>query len=92
MSPGLAGLVGGNGPQEKLPFMVAFFKASEVRMRSVRSAHGGKGRHGSRSRAQKTPQDALRAAEAAAGGPHMSHHTRGEGGWCSSEVVVDSQQ
>ncbi|CAL8379841.1 unnamed protein product [Boreogadus saida] len=67
VSPGLAGLVGGGGPQEKRPFMVGYFKASEVRMRSVRSAHGGRGRHRGRGRAQKTPQDALRVAEAAAG-------------------------
>ncbi|KAG7258833.1 hypothetical protein CRUP_019003 [Coryphaenoides rupestris] len=45
VNPGLVGLVGGGGPQEKLPFMVAFFKATEVRMRSARSAHGGKGRN-----------------------------------------------
>ncbi|KAJ3603184.1 hypothetical protein NHX12_030927 [Muraenolepis orangiensis] len=72
VNPGLAGLVGGSGPRERLPFMVVFFKAIKVRLRSVRSAHGGgggKGRHGGRTRAQKTPQDAMRAAEAAAGNP-----------------------
>ncbi|KAK7907438.1 hypothetical protein WMY93_016050 [Mugilogobius chulae] len=40
-SPGLAGLVTGGGSQDKLPFMVAFFKANEVRLRNVRSAHRG---------------------------------------------------
>ncbi|CAO2634294.1 Bone morphogenetic protein 5 [Lemmus lemmus] len=33
-----AGLVGRHGPQSKQPFMVAFFKASEVLLRSVRAA------------------------------------------------------
>ncbi|KAM4612975.1 bone morphogenetic protein 7-like [Polymixia lowei] len=67
VNPRLVGLVGGSGPQDKQPFMVAFFKATEVRFRSVRSAHGHKGRHPNRSKPQKTPQDALKAAEAAAG-------------------------
>ncbi|XP_006638923.1 bone morphogenetic protein 5 [Lepisosteus oculatus] len=35
-----AGIVGRNGPQSKQPFMVAFFKASEVLLRSVRAANG----------------------------------------------------
>uniref|UniRef100_A0A667ZV04 Bone morphogenetic protein 7a n=1 Tax=Myripristis murdjan TaxID=586833 RepID=A0A667ZV04_9TELE len=43
------------------PFMVAFFKATEVRFRSIRSAHGHKGRHSNRSKPQKTAQDALKA-------------------------------
>lgn len=34
-----AGLVGRQGPQSKQPFMVAFFKASEVLFRSVRAAN-----------------------------------------------------
>ncbi|KAM4028762.1 bone morphogenetic protein 6 [Anomaloglossus baeobatrachus] len=33
-----AGLVGRDGPYDKQPFMVAFFKASEVHMRTARSA------------------------------------------------------
>ncbi|XP_067877328.1 bone morphogenetic protein 5 isoform X1 [Heterodontus francisci] len=33
-----AGLIGRHGPQSKQPFMVAFFKASEVLLRSVRAA------------------------------------------------------
>ncbi|KAM3877969.1 bone morphogenetic protein 7-like [Diretmus argenteus] len=65
MNPRKVGLVGGNGPQDKQPFMVAFFKATEVRFRSIRSAHGHKGRHSNRSKPQKTVQDALKAAEAA---------------------------
>uniref|UniRef100_A0A674KGY6 Bone morphotic protein 5 n=1 Tax=Terrapene triunguis TaxID=2587831 RepID=A0A674KGY6_9SAUR len=34
-----AGLIGRQGPQSKQPFMVAFFKASEVLFRSVRAAN-----------------------------------------------------
>ncbi|XP_067099541.1 bone morphogenetic protein 7-like isoform X2 [Osmerus mordax] len=60
----LVGLVGGTGSHDKQPFMVAFFKATEVRFRSARSAHGHKGRN--RSKTQKTAQDALKVAEAAA--------------------------
>ncbi|XP_040059016.1 bone morphogenetic protein 7 [Gasterosteus aculeatus] len=64
--PRLAGLVTGGGPQEKQPFMVAFFKANEVRFRSIRSAHGHKGgRQSNRSKPQRTVQDALKAVEAA---------------------------
>ncbi|XP_034724284.1 bone morphogenetic protein 7-like [Etheostoma cragini] len=61
-NPRLAGMVTG-GPQDKQPFMVAFFKANEVRFRSIRSAH--KGRQSNRSKPQKTVQDALKAVEAA---------------------------
>ncbi|XP_038551510.1 bone morphogenetic protein 7-like [Micropterus salmoides] len=64
-NPQLAGLVTGSGPQDKQPFMVAFFKANEVRFRSVRSAHGHKGRQSNRSKPQRTVQDALKAVEAA---------------------------
>ncbi|XP_044205619.1 bone morphogenetic protein 7-like [Thunnus albacares] len=64
-SPQLAGLLTGSGPQDKQPFMVAFFKANEVRFRSIRSAHGHKGRQSNRSRSQKTVHDALKAVEAA---------------------------
>ncbi|KAJ8377721.1 hypothetical protein AAFF_G00254550 [Aldrovandia affinis] len=37
-----AGIVGRNGPQAKQPFLVAFFKASEVLLRSVRATGGKK--------------------------------------------------
>lgn len=40
-----AGLVGRNGPQSKQPFLVAFFKASGVLLRSVRAAGGKKKNH-----------------------------------------------
>ncbi|XP_071399849.1 bone morphogenetic protein 5 isoform X4 [Centroberyx affinis] len=40
-----AGIVGRNGPQSKQPFLVAFFKASEVLLRSVRAAGGKKKNH-----------------------------------------------
>ncbi|KAJ8013739.1 hypothetical protein DPEC_G00032920 [Dallia pectoralis] len=35
-----AGVIGRNGPQSKQPFLVSFFKASEVLLRSVRAAGG----------------------------------------------------
>nr|XP_054605997.1 bone morphogenetic protein 5 isoform X1 [Nothobranchius furzeri] len=40
-----AGIIGRNGPQSKQPFMVAFFKASGVLLRSVRAANGKKKTH-----------------------------------------------
>ncbi|XP_028261992.1 bone morphogenetic protein 7-like [Parambassis ranga] len=61
----LAGLVTGSGPQDKQVFVVVFFKANEVRFRSIRSAHGHKGRQSNRSKPQRTVQDALKAVEAA---------------------------
>ncbi|XP_008291669.1 bone morphogenetic protein 7 [Stegastes partitus] len=64
-NPQLAGLVTGGGPQDKQPFLVVFFKVNEVRLRSIRSAHGHKGRQSSRSKPQRTVQDALKAVEAA---------------------------
>ncbi|TKS71001.1 Bone morphogenetic protein 7 [Collichthys lucidus] len=64
-NPQLVGLVTGSGPQDKQPFMVAFFRANEVRFRSIRSAHGHKGRQSNRSKPQRTVQDALKAVEAA---------------------------
>ncbi|XP_029990623.1 bone morphogenetic protein 7-like [Sphaeramia orbicularis] len=71
-NPRLAGLVAGGGSQDKQPFMVAFFRANEVRLRSIRSAH--KGRHGNRSKSQKTAQDALKAVEAATDNLGFSKH------------------
>lgn len=44
-----AGLVGRHGPQSKQPFMVAFFKASEVLLRSVRAANKRKNQSRSKS-------------------------------------------
>lgn len=77
INPKLAGLIGRHGPQNKQPFMVAFFKATEVHLRSARST-------GSRQRGQnrsKTPknQEALRMANVA-GMPGMGgsiHRTWG---------------
>uniref|UniRef100_A0A3P8VUH0 Bone morphogenetic protein 5 n=1 Tax=Cynoglossus semilaevis TaxID=244447 RepID=A0A3P8VUH0_CYNSE len=40
-----AGIIGRNGPQSKQPFLVAFFKASGVLLRSVRAAGGKKKSH-----------------------------------------------
>ncbi|XP_051932429.1 bone morphogenetic protein 7-like isoform X2 [Hippocampus zosterae] len=64
-TPRLAGLFTGSAVQEKQAFLVAFFKSSEVRFRHIRSAHGHRGRHSSRSKPHKTVQDALKAVEAA---------------------------
>uniref|UniRef100_A0A8C7YXF9 Bone morphogenetic protein 7a n=1 Tax=Oryzias sinensis TaxID=183150 RepID=A0A8C7YXF9_9TELE len=64
LNPHHAGLVTSSGPKDKQPFVVVFFKASEVRYRSARSAH--KVRQGNRSKPQRTSQDAMKAAEAAA--------------------------
>ncbi|KAJ1150482.1 hypothetical protein NDU88_003273, partial [Pleurodeles waltl] len=40
-----AGLIGRHGPQSKQPFMVAFFRASEVLLRSVRAANTKRKNH-----------------------------------------------
>uniref|UniRef100_A0A3B4BH46 TGF-beta family profile domain-containing protein n=1 Tax=Periophthalmus magnuspinnatus TaxID=409849 RepID=A0A3B4BH46_9GOBI len=40
-----AGIIGRNGPQSKQPFLVAFFKASGVLLRSVRATGGKKKNH-----------------------------------------------
>ncbi|XP_029358073.1 bone morphogenetic protein 7-like isoform X2 [Echeneis naucrates] len=65
LNPRQAGLVTGIGPQDKQPFIVVFFKASEVRFRSIRSAHGHKGRQSNRSKPHRTVQDTQKAVEAA---------------------------
>ncbi|XP_062842193.1 bone morphogenetic protein 7a [Trichomycterus rosablanca] len=69
VKPSAAGLVGSQGPQNKHPFMVAFFRATGVRLRSVRSASGHKQRNPNRSKTSKhsppSSQEALRLAEAA---------------------------
>lgn len=43
-------MVGRSGPQAKQPFLVAFFKASEVLLRSVRAAGGGKRKNQNRNK------------------------------------------
>lgn len=53
-----AGLVGRDGALEKQPFMVAFFKVSEVQIRSARST-GGKRRQQNRNRSTQ-PQEGSR--------------------------------
>lgn len=63
INPKLAGLVGRHGPQNKQPFMVAFFKATEVHLRSIRST-GGKQRSQNRSKPPKN-QEALRVTNVA---------------------------
>ncbi|NP_001315164.1 bone morphogenetic protein 7b [Cynoglossus semilaevis] len=65
INPRIAGLIGRSGPQNKQPFMVAFFKATEVHLRSIRSAStGGKQRNPNRSKGTKN-QEALRVASVA---------------------------
>uniref|UniRef100_A0A672IRL6 Bone morphogenetic protein 7 n=1 Tax=Salarias fasciatus TaxID=181472 RepID=A0A672IRL6_SALFA len=61
-SPRLAGLVTGSRLQDRQPFLVVFFRANHVRFRSVRSAHGHRGRQSNRSKPQRTAQDALSAS------------------------------
>ncbi|XP_060628043.2 bone morphogenetic protein 7 isoform X1 [Anolis sagrei] len=60
INPTLAGLIGRHGPQNKQPFTVAFFKATEVHFRSIRSA-GGKQRNQNRSKTPKN-QEAFRVS------------------------------
>ncbi|KAM9774940.1 bone morphogenetic protein 6 isoform 1-T1 [Syngnathus typhle] len=55
ISPKDAGLVGRDGALEKQPFMVAFFKVSELHFRSARSA-GGKRRQQNRNRSTQTQE------------------------------------
>ncbi|CAL8311840.1 unnamed protein product [Merluccius merluccius] len=50
-----AGLVGRDGALEKQPFMVAFFKVSELHVRSPRST-GGKRRQQNRNRSNQPPE------------------------------------
>lgn len=65
INPRVAGLIGRSGPQNKQPFMVAFFKATEVHLRSIRSASGGaKQRNTNRSKGAKS-QESLRMANVA---------------------------
>uniref|UniRef100_A0A671VP98 Bone morphogenetic protein 6 n=1 Tax=Sparus aurata TaxID=8175 RepID=A0A671VP98_SPAAU len=56
-----AGLVGRDGALEKQPFMVAFFKVSEVHIRTSRST-GGKRRQQNRNRSTQ-PQDGSRGLD-----------------------------
>lgn len=58
INPKEAGLVGRDGAWEKQPFMVAFFKVSEVHIRTARST-GGKRRQQNRNRSTQ-PQDGSR--------------------------------
>ncbi|MGH0158678.1 UNVERIFIED_CONTAM: hypothetical protein FKN15_036019 [Acipenser sinensis] len=55
INPKEAGLIGRDGPHDKQPFMVAFFKVSEVHIRTTRSAPN-KRRQQSRNRSVQ-PQD-----------------------------------
>ncbi|KAI5932284.1 Bone morphogenetic protein 6 [Manis javanica] len=62
INPRAAGLVGRDGPYDKQPFMVAFFKVSEVHVRTTRSASGRR-RQQSRNRSTQS-QDVSRVSSA----------------------------
>nr|XP_040138089.1 bone morphogenetic protein 6 isoform X3 [Ictidomys tridecemlineatus] len=62
INPRAAGLVGRDGPYDKQPFMVAFFKVSEVHVRTIRSASGRR-RQQSRNRSTQS-QDVSRVSSA----------------------------
>nr|XP_056710071.1 bone morphogenetic protein 6 [Euleptes europaea] len=60
INPKEAGLIGRDGPYDKQPFMVAFFKVSEVHVRTARSATST---HRQQSRNRSTqPQDVSRVS------------------------------
>ncbi|MGH0160810.1 UNVERIFIED_CONTAM: hypothetical protein FKN15_072750 [Acipenser sinensis] len=69
INPKEAGLIGRDGPHDKQPFMVAFFKVSEVHIRTTRSAPN-KRRQQSRNRSAQ-PQDMPR-------NPNMSGYNSSE--------------
>ncbi|XP_051826677.1 bone morphogenetic protein 6 [Antechinus flavipes] len=62
VNPRAAGLVGRDGPYDKQPFMVAFFKVSEVHVRTTRSATNRR-RQQSRNRSTQS-QDVSRVSSA----------------------------
>lgn len=62
VNPRAAGLVGRDGPYDKQPFMVAFFKVSEVHVRTTRSVSGRR-RQQSRNRSTQS-QDVSRGSSA----------------------------
>ncbi|XP_033855704.1 bone morphogenetic protein 6 [Acipenser ruthenus] len=69
INPKEAGLIGRDGPRDKQPFMVVFFKVSEVHIRTTRSAPN-KRRQQSRNRSAQ-PQDMPR-------NPNMSGYNSSE--------------
>lgn len=80
VNPRAAGLVGRDGPYDKQPFMVAFFKVSEVHVRTTRSASSRR-RQQSRNRSTQS-QDVSRGSSASGGcGWGLgSHHDKGTSG------------
>ena len=64
-----AGMVGRSGPQSKQPFLVAFFKASEVLLRTIRAA-GAKKKNSNRSKS--AGQQETSRAPSTGGGPLVS--------------------
>ncbi|KAL2297105.1 hypothetical protein Nmel_015163 [Mimus melanotis] len=101
INPKLAGLIGRHGPQNKQPFTVAFFKATEVHLRSIRST-GGKQRSQNRSKTPKN-QEAFRVSNIA--GAHrglgllfcllewfFSHYLFVLSPWCAAENSSSDQR
>uniref|UniRef100_A0A671KKR8 Bone morphogenetic protein 5-like n=1 Tax=Sinocyclocheilus anshuiensis TaxID=1608454 RepID=A0A671KKR8_9TELE len=59
-----AGIIGRAGPQSKQPFLVAFFKASEVLLRSVRATGNKRKSHNrNKSRTQQKSSPALKSGD-----------------------------
>ncbi|KAI7806091.1 bone morphogenetic protein 5 isoform X1 [Triplophysa rosa] len=59
-----AGIIGRNGPQSKQPFLVAFFKASEVLLRSVRATGGKRKIHNrNKTKTQQETSPALKSGD-----------------------------
>lgn len=92
VNPRMAGLIGLSGPQNKQPFMVAFFKATEVHLRSIRSAPGGtKQRNPNRSKGANKGQEALRVANIAGRDWGMrSKGSLGNAVKCRCDMLVDA--
>uniref|UniRef100_A0A3Q2Y2H2 Bone morphogenetic protein 5 n=1 Tax=Hippocampus comes TaxID=109280 RepID=A0A3Q2Y2H2_HIPCM len=73
-----AGIVGRNGPQSQQPFLVAFFKASGVLLRSVRAAGGKKKNH---NRNKSTHQQESSRAPKTGGTKHELYVSFRDLGW-----------
>lgn len=87
INPKDAGLVGRDGALEKQPFMVAFFKVSEVRIRSPRST-GGKRRQQNRNRSTQPQEGSRGLAPAGAMSPFLFDPCYLRPGVCSATPQV----
>lgn len=91
VNPRAAGLVGRDGPYDKQPFMVAFFKVSEVHVRTTRSASSRR-RQQSRNRSTQS-QDVSRGSSASGEcgwslGTHQDKGTYGPRCWTASAQQI----